>query len=86
MDHATEILEKISEVRETVVRIDERQTANAEQVDEHHRSLYGNGKPGLVSQVQTLEDSRKLLCWALGVACTAVGTLLGAAITKYWGG
>ncbi len=84
MDRAAEILEKISEVRETVVRIDERQTANAEQVDGHHRSLYGNSKPGLVSQMQTLEDSRKLICWALGVACSAVGGIIGFLLTRYW--
>jgi len=75
-----EILKRVNETREVVIRIDARQVSLAEQVGEHHRSLYGNGQPGVVSRVQTLEESRKVMNWALGVAWTAAGTLIGAAL------
>ena len=43
-------------------------------VAEHHESLYGNGKPGLVLSVDRLTQSSSLFKWAIGI-------MLGCAAT-----
>ena len=78
------ILERVNETRDVVVRMDARQEALAKQANEHHTTLYGNGREGLVSRMQTLEESRKVVYWALGVAGTAAGTIAGALLTLLW--
>lgn len=35
------------------------------QVEEHHETLYGNGKPGMVLDVDRIKQQRKLLAWII---------------------
>ena len=84
MSNESVILDRVNETRDVVVRMEARQDALVGQVDEHHISQYGNGKKGLVSRMQTLEESRKVVYWALGVAWSAAGTVAGVLITHFW--
>ncbi len=86
MSETSQILEKVNETREIIARMDARQEASAKQMAEHRRTLYGNSKKGLVARMQTLEESRRIVYWALGVAWTAAGTVLGAVATNFWMG
>jgi len=44
----------------------------AKQIEEHHHTLYGNGKPGLKTQVERLEG-KLLVLWCGAGAGAAAG-------------
>lgn len=74
----------------------EMRTANAarEQVCEaaarqratHQNTLYGNGKPGICSRLQRIEDRFMLLWLSLGCIATLLATVLIEALARHFGG
>ena len=56
-----------------------------ERIDDHHYTLYGNGKPGLKADVQELKTTLKvavtLLKWQIGIMVPFVVCGAGAILT-----
>lgn len=48
--------EKIDKIYDVVIRMEP-------MVTEHHKTLYGNGKPGLRMDVDRLKIFKKVSCW-----------------------
>ena len=55
-----------------------------EQVGEHHESLYGNGKPGLVLDVDRLKQSHRIFKWAIGIMIASATTAAIDLIRVIW--
>lgn len=53
-----------------------------DRVEEHHESLYGNGKPGLVLDVDRIKQWRKSIFWWVGVALALSSSPVIAQIVK----
>ena len=78
MSEIKEVIEKITDVRLVLGRMEERQEALAKQQGEHHVTLYGNGREGLVDDVRTLKESRKAVYWALTATIAVLTGVVGA--------
>ena len=70
----------MTDLNNTVVRIDERTKTMQVQLDQVHTVIYGNGEEGLVSRVTRTESQYETLCKITGVALAIIGvavTILG---------
>jgi len=52
----------------------------AHKIDKIYEAIFGNGKPGIVTEVSNLKIVQKILCWCLGVAYTAGVTWIICAV------
>ena len=68
---------------ELLIRIDERLKTIDERLDGGERTLYGNGKPGLVERVQKLEDEHEAQKRHHGNLIIGIGLLVEAAGVVY---
>ena len=68
---------------ELLVRIDEHVKGIDDKLRSDYRVLHGNGHPGLISRVQTLETNWR---WAKWIAALIAGfvTLIVNILTKHW--
>lgn len=67
------ITERVGEVHDSVIRLEEKHA----RVDEHHKTLYGNGQPGLVKEWTAWKGYAKGVTAAFGVAITLLGVAQG---------
>jgi hypothetical protein len=70
------ISEKLDKVLENQAKQEVRLDNFAKAQKEHHGTLYGNGKPGVVLDVDRLKIFKKVQCWICGVLIVAVVGLI----------
>ncbi len=78
-DDLHELVKKVVEMSETLVRIEEKLL----RVDEHHQTLYGNnGSPGLIKVVDRLDQVERSRERHLGAIYTLI---VGLWLKAFWG-
>ena len=68
---------------ELLIRIDERLKSIEGKLAEDYRHIHGNGQPGLLDRVKSLEDHRAASEHHHGALLAIVGFLVNAAIAVY---
>lgn len=67
-------LDLMDEIEKRILTLETSMATTKEKVDEHHGSLYGNGKEGLVTAVVKLRQVMKAAVWIGGVICVLMVT------------
>jgi hypothetical protein len=76
--------EFVATMRECVVEFKKTNEHLRELVYEHHRTLYGNGTPGLKTEVDRLVQTDKRRRWVTGTALGAAATALAEAVRQHF--
>lgn len=77
---------KLDDLRETVATSCALHDACRKQQQEHHATLYGNGRDGLRSRVESLEHSRRLARAGFGALWAVILAAVAAIAHKITGG
>ena len=72
-----------SERDELLIRLDERTRKILADMKDDFHALYGNGRPGLLDRVQSLEDWKSAHDRHYGVIAGIIGFIVNAAIAIY---
>lgn len=76
---------KIDKLEEKIDEINEKLSKNSEILFQHHSDLYGNGKKGLIMQVEDLKEvqnKHSKYFWLLSIVCTGCGYIFTFIINK----
>ena len=68
---------------ELLIRLDERTKKILLDMKDDYRALYGNGRPGLLDRVQSLEDWKAARDRHYGAIAGVIGFIINAAIAIY---
>lgn len=68
---------------ELLVRMDERLKGIDDALNRDYKILHGNGQPGLISRVQSLENQHRSESRHGGIIAATVAFLVNAAMTAY---
>lgn len=72
-----------SERDELLIRLDERTKKIMSDLEDDFHALYGNGRPGLLDRVQSLEDWKAARDRHYGTIAGIIGFIINAAIAIY---
>lgn len=74
------------EILRSLGRIEGKLASLCERLDDHHTTLFGNGSPGLKTQVDRLDQQRQFGAKAFWVAVAAMVTAAGKWIASWFAG